>query len=105
MTKTPLAVVLALLLLKATASPAQAPPAAPPPAAGSQPVSVPVSVPVPRALLLLTDVVSVLVSRNEGQGKVQALVDRRRERSKKGAQTIDFTVPNNKLTRALGLAE
>lgn len=94
---------LAASLLQATTSLAQALPAAPlpPPAATEQQVSVP----VPRALSLLADVVSVLVSRNEGQDKVQTLLARRRERSKKGPQTIDFSLPKNKLTRALGLAD
>jgi len=95
---------LAAFLLKAGSILAQtAPPATvpPPPAANTQQVSVP----VPRAISLLADVVGVLVSRNEGQDKVQTLLDRRQERSKKGPQTIDFSVPRNKLTRALGLAD
>ena len=95
---------LTALLLKAGSSLAQtapAPPAVPPPTANVQQVSVS----VPRAVSLLADVVGVLVSRNEGQDKVQTLMDRRRERSKKGSQTIDFSVPKNKLTRALGLAD
>ncbi|GAA4054031.1 hypothetical protein GCM10022409_46380 [Hymenobacter glaciei] len=92
------------MLLKASASLAQTAPAtppAPPPAANEQQVSVP----VPRAVSLLADVVGVLVSRNEGQDKVQALIERRRERKKKGPQSIDFSVPKNRLTRALGLAD
>jgi len=95
---------LAAFLLKAGSILAQtAPPATvpPPPAANTQQVSVP----VPRAISPLADVVGVLVSRNEGQDKVQTLLDRRQERSKKGPQTIDFSVPRNKLTRALGLAD
>ena len=104
MSRKKLSVLLAALLLKATASLGQTVPAAPPP-----PPPVPneqqVSVPVPRALSLLADVVSVLVSRNEGQDKVQTLLERRRERNRKGPQTIDFNVPSNKLTRTLGLAD
>jgi hypothetical protein len=96
---------LATLLLKASGSLAQAAapatPAGPPPATHEQQVSVP----VPRAVSLLADVVGVLVSRNEGQDKVQTLLERRRERNKKGPQTIDFSVPKNRLTRALGLAD
>ena len=95
---------LAALLLKASGSLAQAAPATPatlPTATHEQQVTVP----VPRAVSLLVDVVGVLVSRNEGQDKVQTLLERRRERSKKGPQTIDFNVPKNKLTRALGLAD
>ena len=93
--------VLAALLLKASSSVAQTAPPAPPPAANEQQVAVP----IPRAVSLLADVVGVLVSRNEGQDKVQTLLERRRERNRKGPQTIDFSVPKNRLTRALGLAE
>jgi hypothetical protein len=94
----------AALLLKASSSAAQTapvPPPAPPPAPNEQQVTVP----VPRAVSLLADVVGVLVSRNEGQDKVQTLLERRRERSRKGPQTIDFKVPKNRLTRALGLSD
>jgi hypothetical protein len=104
MSRKKLPVLLAATLLKLTAGWAQmAPPvpAAPPPAAKEQQVSVP----VPRAVSLLADVVGVLVSRTEGQDKVQTLLERRRERSKKGPQTVDFSVPKNRLTRALGLAD
>ena len=98
-----LPLLLAASLLQATTSLAQTLPATQPtpPAATEQQVSVP----VPRALSLLADVVGVLVSRNEGQDKVQTLLERRRERSQKGSQTIDFSLPKNKLTRALGLAD
>ena len=95
---------LAALLLKASSSVAQTapvPPPAPPPAPNEQQVTVP----VPRAVSLLADVVGVLVSRNEGQDKVQTLLERRRERSQKGPQTINFKVPKNGLTRALGLSD
>lgn len=97
-------VLLAALLLKATAGLGQAAPATPvpPPAATKEQQ---VSVPVPRAVSLLADVVGVLVSRNEGQDKVQTLLERRRERKRKGPQTIDFSVPKNGFTRALGLAD
>ncbi|GAB3736702.1 hypothetical protein GCM10027594_17640 [Hymenobacter agri] len=91
-------------MLKAGSSLAQtAPPspATPPPPANEQQVSVP----VPRAVSLLVDVVSVLASRTEGQDKVQTLLERRRERKKKGEQTIDFSVPKNRLTRVLGLTD
>lgn len=104
MSRKKLPVLLAATLLKVSASLGQTAPAAPtpaPPTANEQQVSVP----VPRAMSLLADVVGVLVSRNEGQDKVQTLLERRRERSKKGAQTIDFSVPKNRLTRALGLAD
>lgn len=94
---------LTAFLLKAGSSLAQTAPTplAPPPVASEQQVRVS----VPRAVSLLADVVVVLVSRTEGQDKVQTLVDRRRERSKKGLQTISFSVPKNKLTRVLGLTE
>ena len=36
---------------------------------------------------------------------VAELLERRRERSKKGPQTVNFSVPRNTLTRALGLAD
>ncbi|GAB3856667.1 hypothetical protein GCM10028822_29320 [Hymenobacter terrigena] len=64
-----------------------------------------VSVPVPRAVSLIADAASVLFSRNEDENKVQALVERRRERSKKSDQSLRFTIPKNKLTRTLGLVE
>ena len=101
MARKKLPVLLAALLLKTMASSAQTAPATPPSAANEQQVSVP----VPRALSLLADVVGVLVSRNEGQDKVQTLIERRRERSKKGPQTVDFSVPRNRLTRVLDLAD
>ena len=104
MSRKKLPVLLAATLLKVTAGLGQAAPAAPvPPAAPAKEQQV--SVPVPRAVSLLADVVGVLVSRNEGQDKVQTLLERRRERSRKGPQTIDFSVPKNGLTRALGLAD
>ena len=92
---------LAALLLKVTASLGQTAPTPAAPAANEQQVSVP----VPRAVSLLADVVGVLVSRNEGQDKVQTLLERRRKRSQNGPQTINFSVPKNKLTRVLGLAD
>ena len=95
---------LTVFLLKAGSSIAQTappPPTPPPPAANVQQVSVA----VPRAVSLLADVVGVLVSHNQGQDKVQTLMERRRERSRKGAQTIYFSVPKNALTRVLGLAD
>jgi hypothetical protein len=64
-----------------------------------------VSVPVPRAVSLIADAASVLFSRNDDENKVQALVERRRERSKKGDQSLRFTIPKNRLTRTLGLVE
>ena len=100
MSRKKLPILLAASLLKVTTSLAQTAPATPPTAVEQQ-----VSVPVPRAVLLLADVVGVLVSRNEGQDKVQTLLERRRERKKKAPQTIDFSVPRNGLTRALGLAD
>ena len=100
MSRKKLPILLVASLLKVTTSLAQTAPATPPTAVEQQ-----VSVPVPRAVSLLADVVGVLVSRNEGQDKVQTLLERRRERSRKGPQTIDFSVPKNGLTRALGLAD
>ena len=64
-----------------------------------------VSVPLPRAVTLLSDVARVLLSRNEGQDKVQALIDRRRARSEKRDQNFIISVPRNKLTRSLGLVD
>ena len=64
-----------------------------------------VSVPVPRAVSLIADAASVLFSHNEDENKVKALVERRRERSRKGDQSLRFTIPKNKLTRTLGLVE
>lgn len=95
-----LSVLLVALLLKATSGRAQAP--APPPEADYQLVSVP----VPRAVSLLSDVASVLLLRDpDGKGKVQALLDRRRERSEKRDQSIRLRIPKNGLTRTLGLVE
>lgn len=95
-----LPLLLPFLLLRAGGALAQTQPPAPPTPDYEQ-----VSVPVPRAVSLIADVASVLFSRSEGDNKVQALVDRRRERSKKGDQSLRFTIPKNKLTRTLGLVE
>ena len=96
---------IAALLLKAGSGLAQtAPPPVPAPAPAA-PKEQQVSVPVPRAVSLLADVVGVLVSHNEGQDKVETLLEKRRERKKKGPQTIDFSVPKNGFTRALGLTD
>lgn len=91
---------LPFLLLRAGGALAQTQP--PPP---SDPDYEQVSVPVPRAVSLIVDAASVLFSRNEDENKVKALVDRRRERSRKGDQSLRFTIPKNKLTRTLGLVE
>lgn len=95
---------LPFLLLRASGALAQAPAPAPAPPAPT-PGYEQVSVPVPRAVSLIADAVGVLFSRNGEENKVQALIDRRRERSKKGDQSLNFTIPKNKLTRTLGLVE
>jgi hypothetical protein len=95
-----LVVLLAALLLKAASSKAQT--AQPP----SNPDYQQVSVPVPRAVSLLSDVASVLLTRDpDGKGKVQALLDRRKERSEKRDQSLRLSIPKNGLTRTLGLVE
>lgn len=97
---------LAAALLKTTSSLAQNQPlAAAPPARPDRSSYEDVSVPVPRAVTLLSDVLGVLVSRNEGQDKVTALIARRRERAKKGGQDLHISLPKNRLTRSLGLVE
>ena len=93
-----LPILLMFLLLRAGGVLAQTPA---PPALGYEQVSVP----VPRAVSLIADAASVLFSRNGDENKVQAMIDRRRERSKKGDQNLNFTIPKNKLTRTLGLVE
>lgn len=95
-----LPVLLPFLLLRAGGALAQTQPSPP-----STPDYEQVSVPVPRAVSLIADAASVLFSRNEDENKVQALVDRRRDRSKKGDQSLRFTIPKNRLTRTLGLVE
>lgn len=92
---------LPFLLLRAGEALAQTQPPPPPP----EPQYEQVTVPVPRAVSLLADAASVLFSRNETENKVQALVNRRRERSAKGDQSIRITLPKNRLTRTLGLVE
>jgi hypothetical protein len=93
-------VLLLTLLLKAGSSKAQT--ANPPPEPDYQQVSVP----VPRAVSLLSDVASVLLTRDpDGKGKVQALLDRRKERSEKRDQSLKLSIPKNGLTRTLGLVE
>ena len=99
-----LPVLLAALLLKGTSSLAQSQPAPGPPPP-PDPDYQEVSVPVPRAVSLLTDVARVLLSRNENSNKVQALIDRRKARSEKRDQNINFSIPKNRLTRTLGLVE
>ena len=97
-----LVVLLAALLLKAASSKAQT--TQPPPPSNSDYQQV--SVPVPRAVSLLSDVASVLLTRDpDGKGKVQALLDRRKERSEKRDQSLRLSIPKNGLTRTLGLVE
>ena len=92
------------LLLKAAGSRAQGTPTPAP--APRDPDYQQVSVAVPRAVSLLSDVASVLFSHDsDGKSKVDALVERRRARSEKREQSIDFSVPRNKLTRVLGLVD
>ena len=96
-----LVVLLAALLLKAASSKAQT--TQPPPSNSDYQQ---VSVPVPRAVSLLSDVASVLFTRDpDGKGKVQALLDRRKERSEKRDQSLRLSIPKNGLTRTLGLVE
>jgi hypothetical protein len=99
-----LPVVLVALLLKATSSLAQTP-AAPKAAPRPEPDYQEVRVPVPRAVTLLTDVASALLSRSSEKSKVQDLLDRRRARSLKGEQSLVITVPKNKFTQTVGLVE
>ncbi|WP_152560083.1 hypothetical protein [Hymenobacter sp. IS2118] len=99
-----LPVLLAALLLKATSSLAQSTPA-PARRPAPDPDYQEVSVPVPRAVSLITDVASVLFSRDDSKSKVQALMERRRIRSEKQDQSVTLTVPNNKFTRSLGLVD
>ena len=60
---------------------------------------------MPRAVSLVTDVMRVLLFRNEDTNKVQALIDRRRARSEKRDQSLSVSIPRTKLTKALGLVE
>ena len=99
-----LPVLVVALLLKAANAVAQSqpPPATPPSDADYQQVSVP----VPRAVSLLADVAGVLFSRdNQGKDKVDALVERRRQRSEKRDQSVNLSIPKNRLTRVLGLTD
>ena len=96
---------LVALLFEVTSGMAQSQPSAAPMPPSPDPSYQQVSVPVPRAVSLLTDVVRVLVSRNNGQDKVQTLLNQRRERTKEGNQNIIFSLPKNRLTRTLGLVE
>ncbi|GAB3580008.1 hypothetical protein [Hymenobacter daeguensis] len=94
-------VLLVALLLKAVSGRAQT--TSPPP---RDPDYQQVSVPVPRAVSLVSDVASVLFSRDDdGKDKVQALLDRRKERSEKRDHSLRFSIPKNGLTRTLGLVE
>ena len=95
-----LPILLPFLLLRAGRALAQA--RTPPP---PNPDYEQVNVPVPRVVSLIADVASVLFSRNGDENKVRALVNRRRERSKKGDQGLRITIPENTLTRTLGLVE
>ena len=97
-------VLLTVLLLKGPCCLAQSQ-TAPGPTAPRAPDYERVSVPLPRAVTLLTDVARVLLARDEGQDKVQALIDRRRARSEKRDQNLVISVPRNKLTRSLGLVD
>ncbi|WP_201986601.1 hypothetical protein [Hymenobacter rubidus] len=91
------------MLLKAANSLAQSQPA-PAPHFLVEPDYQRMSVTVPRAVTLLADVASALFSHDDAdKGKLQALLGRRRERSKTGNQNLTFTVPKNAVTRTLGL--
>ncbi len=108
MSRKKLPVLLVALLFKVSGSLAQSQPApvpAPVPPPRPDPNYEQVSVPVPRAVLLITDVARVLLSRDAGQDKLQALVDRRRARAEKRDQGIRLSIPKNRLTRTLGLVE
>jgi hypothetical protein len=95
-------VLLAALLLKAASGRAQTTNSPPP----RDPDYQQVNVPVPRAVSLVSDVATVLFSRDDdGKGKVQALLDRRKERSEKRDQSLRFSIPKNGLTRTLGLVD
>lgn len=104
MSRKKLPILFAALLLKASGSLAQSQPA-PEPKPTREPDYQQVSIPVPRAVSLVTDVFRVLLSRNPDEDKVQAIVERRRARAEKREQSIDITVPKNKLTRTLGLVD
>ena len=94
-----LLILLPFLLLRASGALAQT--QTPPP----NPDYEQISVPVPRVVSLIADVANVLFSRNGDENKVRALVNRRRERSKKGDQSLRIIIPKNTLTRTLGLVE
>jgi hypothetical protein len=97
-----LSVLLVALLLKAASGKAQTTN----PPSPRDPDYQQVSVPVPRAVSLVSDVASVLLSRDDdGKGKVQALLDRRKARSEKRDQSVRFSIPKNGLTRTLGLVD
>ena len=104
MSRKKLPILFAALVLKATNSLAQSQSAPPPPAPRATDYEQ-VSVPVPRAVTLITDVARVLLARDAGPDKVQALIDRRRARSEKREQSLVINVPRNKLTRSLGLVD
>ena len=98
-----LPVLLAALLCQAGSGLAQTA-APPPPTPPARPVAV--NVPVPRAMILLSDCAQVLLSRDDtGKGKIQTLLDRRRARSARREEGVTVTLPNNIITRTLGLAE
>ncbi|MBF9236696.1 hypothetical protein I2I05_04750 [Hymenobacter sp. BT683] len=92
------------MLLKVTSSLAQGTPV-PAPRVRPDPDYQQVSVPVPRAVSLITDVASVLFSRDANKDKVQDLIERRRIRSEKQDQSVTITLPKNRLTRSLGLVD
>lgn len=92
------------LLLKGASSLAQSQ-SAPVPAAPRAPEYEQVSVPVPRAVTLVADVARILLGRDVGPDKVQALIERRHARSEKREQSLTIRVPRNRLTRGLGLVE
>ena len=95
-----LLILLSFLLLRADGALAQTQTPPPP-----NPDYEQVNVPVPRVVSLIAEVASVLLLRNGDENKVRALVNRRRERSKKGDQSLRITIPKNTLTRTLGLVE
>jgi len=99
MPRSPLALLLPMLLLVAAKAQAQT---APTPARPANEVAV--TVPVPRALVLVGDCVRVLFSRSDGQDKLQELLARRRARINQ-PEGVSIKLPKNQLTRSLGLGD
>ena len=64
-----------------------------------------ISTVLPKSVSVIRDCARVLFSRQDSQEKVEGLLARRRQKTEKPVVGITLTLPRNKLTKALRLAD